>query len=182
MALSGMGHRSGLAPLRSMQTRRHFSPCWMALKLLCSRHNFCRTMQLQEAIREIKSCAEQMNARYGREVFDEWAIVSLGGGKAGLVNYLGPRLAGFQKNFASDAEGLREAFVNNEYAVGDFEFARHAVGTGFESFMVVGRGLYLICNNTSASMDMIAKEPTWLGAQKPFVALSDKFRASPLAV
>jgi hypothetical protein len=139
-------------------------------------------MQLEQAIREIKSCAEAMNARYGRIVFDEWAIVSIADSKAWLVKYLGPRQAGFQQNFAKDAAGLRDGFIERDYEIGDFEFARHQVGTGFESFMVVGEGLYLICNNTTASMDMIAKESTWLGAQVPFVELSEKFRANPLTV
>jgi len=137
-------------------------------------------MQLEEAIKNIKSCADQMNARYGKLVFDEWAIVSLVNGKARLVHYAGPRLAGFQTNFAADAAGLRESFASKNYALGDFEFSRHGVGTSFESFMVVGEGLYLICNNTALSMDMIAKEPTWLGAQKPFVELSESFGANPL--
>jgi len=44
----------------------------------------------------------------------------------------------------------------------------------------VGDKLYMICNNTALSMEMIAKESTWLGAQVPFVELSEKFRASPL--
>jgi len=139
-------------------------------------------MQLEEAIRHIKTCSDQMNARYGKVVFDEWAIVNFVKGQPGLVHYIGPRLDGFQKNFAADAAGLRESFLTQKYEVGDFEFARHGVGTGFESFMAVGEGLYLICNNTVLSMDMIAKESTWLGAQVPFVELSEKFRASPLAV
>jgi hypothetical protein len=46
--------------------------------------------------------------------------------------------------------------------------------------MVVGRGIYLICNNTVQSMDSITKDPLWLGAQVPFVELSEKFRANPL--
>jgi hypothetical protein len=138
-------------------------------------------MQLEEVIKHIKTCADQMNARYGRIVFDEWAIVNFAKGKPELVHYLGPRLAGFQTNFAADAAGLRESFLTHKYEVGDFEFSRHGVGTGFESFMVVGKHLYLICNNTALSMDMIAKESTWLGAQLPFVELSEKFRASPLA-
>jgi hypothetical protein len=123
-----------------------------------------------------------MNARYGSEVFNEWAVVSLSDGKAYLVNYLGPRLAGFQQNFAKDAAGLRESFLNGDYSVGDFEFARHGVGTSFESFMVVGAGLYLVCNNTTRTMDDIAKEPKWMGAQKPFVELSEKFRVNPLVI
>jgi len=139
-------------------------------------------MHLEEAIKHIKTCADQMNARYGKIVFDEWAIVSVVSGKVSLVHYHGPRLTGFQTNFAADAAGLRESFAEHSYSVGDFEFSRHGVGTSFESFMVVGESLYLICNNTKLSMDMIAKEPTWLAAQKPFVELSEKFCQSPLAV
>lgn len=64
--------------------------------------------------------------------------------------------------------------------VGDFEFARHGVGTGFEAFMVLGEGIFLICNNTVQSMDGITQDPLWLGAQVPFVELSDKVREEPL--
>ena len=91
-------------------------------------------MQLEEAIRGIKSCAERMNSLYGRVVFDEWAVVGIADGKARLVNYFGPRLEGFQKNFAADAAELRKGAKGEEYTVGDFEFARHAAGTSFESF------------------------------------------------
>jgi hypothetical protein len=70
--------------------------------------------------------------------------------------------------------------ANEEYTVGDFEFARHGVGLAFESFIAVGPGVFLICNNTVQSMDGITKDPLWLGAQVPFVELSDKFRADPL--
>jgi hypothetical protein len=116
-------------------------------------------MNLEAAIREMTSCAVELNARYGSEVFDEWAILSVATGKFGLLNYQGPRLSGFRKDFAKDAEGLQEAFGAQHYAVGDFEFARHGVGTGFEALMVLGEGLYLICNNTGASMDQIASNP-----------------------
>lgn len=139
-------------------------------------------MQLEDAIKHIKKCDEQMNARYGKIVFDEWAIVNFTEGKPELVHYIGPRLEGFQTNFKADAAGLRESFLNQKYEVGDFEFTRHGVGTGFESFMAVGEHLYLICNNTALSMDMIAKESSWLAAQVPFVELSERFQASPLIV
>ena len=139
-------------------------------------------MQIEEAIREIKVCASQMNARYGGVVFDEWAIVSLVDGRAKLLSYLGPRRDGFQKNFVTDAAGLRAGSLEREYSVGDFEFARQETGTGFESFMVLGPGLYLICNNTTSSMDTITKNPGWLGAQVPFVELSEKFRGNALTV
>jgi len=139
-------------------------------------------MTLDQATKLIESCAEQMTARYKKVVFDEWAIISLVGHKGRLLAYIGPRKEGFQKNFLTDVGTLREGLLNKEYNVGDFEFARHGVGLAFESFMVVGQGLYLICNNTVQTMDSITQEPLWLAAQVPFVELSDKFRADPLAL
>ena len=139
-------------------------------------------MTLDQATKFIESCAGQMNARYKKVVFDEWAIVSLAGRKGRLLAYIGPRKEGFQKNFLTDAGALREGLLNKDYNVGDFEFARHGVGPAFESFMVVGEGLYLICNNTVQTMDSITQEPLWLAAQVPFVELSDKVRADPLVL
>jgi len=137
-------------------------------------------MTLDQATKLIESCAGQMDARYKKTVFDEWAIVSLADQKGHLLAYIGPRKEGFQKNFLADAGALREGLRNEEYTVGDFEFARHGVGSAFEAFMVAGRGLFLICNNTVQSMDAICQDPLWLGAQVPFVDLSEKFRADPL--
>ena len=139
-------------------------------------------MTLDQATELIKSCAEQMNARYKKVVFDEWAVISLAARKGRVLAYIGPRKEGFQKNFLTDVGALREGLLNEKYSVGDFEFARHGVGPAFEAFMVVGQGIYLICNNTVQSMDGITKDPLWLGAQVPFVELSDKFRADPLAL
>jgi len=65
-------------------------------------------------------------------------------------------------------------------AVGDFEFALEATGTHYDACLCVGRASYLICNNTAKSMAEIRESPGWLKAQKPFVELSDKFRADPL--
>jgi hypothetical protein len=137
-------------------------------------------MTLEQATQLINSCAEQMNARYKKVVFDEWAVVSLAARKGRVLADAGPRREGFQKNFHTDVGALREGLANEEYTVGDFEFARHGVGLAFESFMAVGPGVFLICNNTVQSMDGITKDPLWLGAQVPFVELSDKFRADPL--
>jgi hypothetical protein len=137
-------------------------------------------MRLDQATELIKTCAEQMNARYNKTVFDEWAVISLGEHKGRVLAYVGPRKEGFQKNFLTDVGALREGLLNDKYSVGDFEFARHGVGSAFESFMVVGKGIYLICNNTVQSMDAIAKDPLWLNAQVPFVELSERFRQSPL--
>ncbi len=123
-----------------------------------------------------------MNARYQHVVFDEWAVIALSEHKGRLLSYTGPRKAGFQKNFLTDAGSLRAGLLTQEYNPGDFEFARHGVGTGFESFMALGEGVFLICNNTVQSMDGITQDPRWLNAQVPFVDLSEQFRKDPLAV
>jgi len=137
-------------------------------------------MTLDQATKLIKSCAAQMDARYQKTVFDEWAIISLADHKGHLLAYIGPRKEGFQKNFLADAGPLRAGLLKEDQNVGDFEFARHGVGPAFESFMVLGKGIYLICNNTVQSMDAITKDPLWLGAQVPFAELSDKFREDPV--
>jgi len=137
-------------------------------------------MTLDQAKKNIQNCAEQMHARYQKPVFDEWAVISLADQKGLALAYIGPRKEGFKQNFLEDAGSLRVGLMADKYQVGDFEFARHGVGTGFESFMVLGKGLYLICNNTSQSMDAISKDPLWIAAQEPFVELSEKFRADPL--
>src|SRR5437764_10498426 len=129
-------------------------------------------MTLEQATKLIKSCAEQMNARYKKVVFDEWAVVSLAENKGLLLAYIGPRKEGFQKDFLSDAGSLRAGLLAREHGVGDFEFARNGIGPAFESFMVAGKGTYVICNNTVQTMDTIAKDPLWLGAQVPFAELS----------
>jgi hypothetical protein len=139
-------------------------------------------MTLDQAKERIQSCAGQMRARYHKDVFDEWAILSLTRSKGRVLAYIGPRKEGFKKNFIADAGSLRAGLLAAEYIAGDFEFARDGVGTGFEAFMVLTKEIYLICNNTVLSMDTIAKDPLWLAAQVPFAELGDEFRADPLVV
>ena len=139
-------------------------------------------MTLDEITAQTRHCASQMNARYGSVVFDEWAIVSLAQNRARILSYAGPRNDDFLKNFARDLGTLRAELVGGQYGPGDFEFARHGIGTGFESFLVLGTGVYLICNNTRESMDAITRNPRWLDAQVPFAELADKVRARPLAM
>jgi len=139
-------------------------------------------MTLDEATKYIQTCARQMNDRYGKVVFNEWAILSLAQQKARILSYVGPRNDDFLKNFANDLGALRAELLDGKYNIGDFEFARHGVGTGFEAFIVLGEGLYLICNNTNASMEDITKDPKWLNAQVPFAELSDKIGLDPLVV
>lgn len=137
-------------------------------------------MTLDEAIKLIQACSQKMNDRYGSPVFDEWAIVSIAHHRARILFYAGPRNDDFLKHFVNDLGALRAELLNDQYSIGDFDFSRHGVGTGIEAFMVLGDGVYLICNNTRASMNDIAKDPRWLNAQVPFAELSDAIRREAL--
>jgi hypothetical protein len=70
--------------------------------------------------------------------------------------------------------------TGKQLAIGDFEFAPDAAGTHFDACLRLGAASYLICNHTTKSMAQIRQSPNWLAAQKPFVELSEKFRADPL--
>ena len=139
-------------------------------------------MTLDEVKSLIKACAGQMDAHYGKTVFDEWAVISLAENKARVLAYVGPRNDDFLKNFANDLGSLRSELLDTNYGTGDFTFARHGTGTLFEAFMVLGSAIYLICNNTRETMDAIAKDPKWLKAQVPFAELGDKLRMNPLLI
>ena len=139
-----------------------------------------KPMNLSETMQAIRACATQMDAQYGKTVFDEWVVVSLQEPQARVLGYIGPRHEAFAKNFTRDLGGLRASLLNGRHQVGDFDFARHAAGTSFEAFMVLGAGRYLICNNTQSSMDEIAKDPRWLVAQVPFAELSERVCAGSL--
>jgi hypothetical protein len=139
-------------------------------------------MTLSDAQDLVKRTSASMNARYGKTVFDEWAIVSLQRGRERIVSYQGPRKEDFQKNFVTDLGGLRAEVLTTKHQPGHFDFARHNVGTGFEAFVCAGDELYLICNNTQSSMHDIAKDARWLDAQKVFAEMTEKFRAESLSV
>jgi hypothetical protein len=139
-------------------------------------------MKLSQTLDEVRRCSDDMNARYGTPVFDEWAIVSLQTGQERLLAYQGPRRENFQKNFVTDLGALRADILTNRHQPGHFDFARHAVGTGFEAFVCLGTELYLLCSNTQSSMNEIAREPRWLDAQKAFVELTERFQTDPLAL
>jgi hypothetical protein len=139
-------------------------------------------MTLDEATKQIRLCEQKMNDLYGRVVFDEWVVISLAHHKARILFYVGPRNDDFLKHFAEDLGTLRAELLDTRYTIGDFEFARHGIGTGFEAFVVLGEGIYLICNNTRASMEEITRDPKWLNAQVPFAELSEGVRLDPLMV
>jgi hypothetical protein len=152
----------------------------MALFLL--KIGLSMAMNLENAWKSILSCAEEMNTRYRETVFDELAIVSIEDNLPRTVSYQGPRRDEFANSFPRDSAGLRKTVRQGgqRYEAGDFEFDHNGNGTGFEAFMLLGKGLCLICNNTGKSMEGIAKNPLWLEAQVPFAELSDKFRSDPI--
>jgi hypothetical protein len=179
------GRGEGFPDRRDLKAPARSNPvksCSLVLNLLCFGSNDAENfMTFDDVTKQIQTCAQKMNDRYGQPVFDEWAIISLARQKARILSYTGPRNDDFLKHFVDDLGTLRAELMNAKYSVGDFEFARHGVGTGIEAFMVLGDGLYLICNNTKASMNEITKNPQWINAQVPFAELSDKIRSSPLA-
>jgi hypothetical protein len=138
-------------------------------------------MKISEAVERIGTCAHEMNARYGKTVFDEWALVSLKKGDERIVSYTGPRRDDFQQNFVTDLGSLRAELLTTRHAPGHFDFARHGVGNSVEAFVCVGPELYLICNNTQRTMDEIAREQRWLDAQKVFAALTEEFQGDAVA-
>jgi len=139
-------------------------------------------MTLVQTLDKIQRCSATMDDHYGKVVFDEWAVVSLKNGGERIVSYHGPRKEHFQKNFVNDLGSLRAELLTTKHAPGHFDFARNAVGTGFEAFVCAGDELYLLCSNTQSSMNNITQEPRWLEAQKAFAGLTECFRADPLIV
>jgi hypothetical protein len=139
-------------------------------------------MNLKQAMALIKQCTDQMDALYHNVVFDEWVVISLGESDGKVLGYLGPRKDDFQKSFLNDVGALRAELRKAKPIVGDFDFARHASGTRFDAFLVLGDGVYVICNNTTESMSALAKDSRWLSAQVPFAELTEKFRANPVVV
>ena len=96
-------------------------------------------MTIEETKKSIKLCAEQMNARYRKTVFDEWAVVSLADRQSRVLNYAGPRSEGFLENFTNDLGSLRGELLKARHGVGDFEFALvEPISAQAEEFAIVG--------------------------------------------
>lgn len=138
-------------------------------------------MNLADARTAIILTLGRMNALYNETVFDEWVLVKLAHEQGVVLAYEGPRAASYQARFKTDVEPLRAEMEQRALAVGDFEFIADADGTYFDACIRLGPGGYLFCNHTTKSMADIRRNPLWLAAQKPFLDLSGKFRADPLA-
>lgn len=138
-------------------------------------------MTLDEASNAIANTLKRMNAAYADTVFDEWVLVSLKDNRGSILAYQGPRADKFKQSFTGDIIPLREEIANQHLAIGDFAFAPGATGTKHDGCLRVGEASFLFCNHTTKSVADIRANPLWLEAQKPFVQLSQLFRANPLA-
>lgn len=139
-------------------------------------------MTLESARSLIATALARMASLYGRPVFDEWVVISLGAEPGGILAYSGPRAESFRQSFAADVAPLRAAMEAKNYAVGDFEFAPDGAGPRHDASLRLGGASYLVCNHTGKSMTEIRTDPAWLKAQAAFFELAEKFRADPLAV
>ena len=134
------------------------------------------------ATRKIEEAFQLMHATYGADVFDEWAIISLGDNTWKLIYYAGPRGETFRRNLPDDLKPLAETATGKVHAVGDFEFAADARGTRHDAMVRLGESTYLVCNNTKKAMDQIRATKRWLLTQRHFVMMSGMFHADPLVL
>jgi hypothetical protein len=137
-------------------------------------------MTLDHARTAIVNALGRMNAAYKQPVFDEWVMASIKADRGVILAYHGPRADTYKKSFNTDIGPLRTELAQQKLAVGDFAFAGAAAGSKHDAFMRIGDGGFLFCNHTTKSMADIRQDPMWREAQKPFVELSEKFRADPL--
>lgn len=140
-------------------------------------------MDLTSAIARIDKSFSKLNTAYGREVFDELAIVSLVDDKPALLHYQGPREDNFLADFAEDSIALRkESIESGPYQGGEFNFTRDGDGFGLDAFICLGAKTFLACNNTAKSMKEISQDPAWLDSQGEFLNASQHFAVDPLTV
>lgn len=136
-------------------------------------------MDLAAARTHIQAALTRMNVAYGQPVFDEWAVLGLGG-NSGVHAYSGPRPDQFRRNMPDDAAPLRAEAAAQPSGVGDIVFALEAGGTRYDAFVRLGESSYLVCNHTARTMAEIRTNPGWLNAQPVLFELGEKFRTDPL--
>lgn len=136
-------------------------------------------MDLAAARTHIAAALARMTAAYGQPVFDEWAVLGLGGHR-GVLAYAGPRPERFRREMPDDAAPLRAEAAAQPGGVGDIVFALEAGGTRYDAFVRVGESSYLVFNHTTKTVAEIRANPGWLKAQAVLFELGEKFRADPL--
>ena len=136
-------------------------------------------MELAAARIHIQAALTRMGVVFGQPVFDEWAILGLGG-NGGVHAYVGPRPDRFRKQLPDDAAPLRAEAAAQQSGVGDIVFALEAQGTRYDAFLRLGESSYLVCNHTTKTMAEIRTNPGWIKVQPILFELGEKFRADPL--
>ena len=137
-------------------------------------------MNLSDARTLITRCAERMDTLGGGVVFDEWAVITLGGGGAKLVAYQGPRVESFRQRFNADIRPLQAELEGRRLEVGEFAFAADAPGTAYDACVRAGPVVYLWWNNTKATLADLRARGSWLPAQKVFADMCEVFRSDPV--
>lgn len=137
-------------------------------------------MELETARQTIESTLHLMRNAYGDDVFNEWAIISLGEKSWSLLCYSGPRRDTFARDLPADLKPLADTATGKVHAIGDFEFASDAHGSRHDAMMRLGGSSYLICNNSTKSITEIRTKHTWLTTQRFFAAMSETFNGDPL--
>lgn len=136
-------------------------------------------MDLATARTHVETAFARMNTAYGQVLFDEWAILALGGA-SGVRAYWGPRPERFRRDLPTDAAPLRAEAGKQSSEIGDPVFALDAVGTRYDAFLRIGAGSFLVCNHTTKTMAEIRANPGWIKAQPILFELGEKFRADAL--
>lgn len=136
-------------------------------------------MDLAAAQTLITAAFTRMDAAYGQMVFDEWAILGLGG-NGGVHAYQGPRPDRFRRQMPDDAAPLRAEAASQPSDIGGIVFTLAGHGPRYDAFMRLGASSYLVCNHTTKSMADIRTNAAWLQVQPLLFELGEKFRADPL--
>ncbi len=140
-------------------------------------------MNLDTATNRIAKSFDKMDEAYRRPVFDEYLIVSRGGGAVELLHYTGPRDTTIMDSLADETAALRQTVGTRlDPNPGEFDFTREGVGSDFDAYICLGQDVFLLCNNTEKSMEEVTADPNWLAAQGEFLNASQFFAVDPLEV
>ena len=138
-------------------------------------------MNLDSARKLVAECRGKMDTAYQKPVFDEWVVISFASAPVQVLSYDGPRAENYKKTLHADSAPIAREMQDRSYSIGDFEFADEARGARFDACVRIGEKSYLLCNNTYGTINDLRHDARWLKAQKPFVDLTEKFRADPLS-
>jgi len=138
-------------------------------------------MKLDQANKLIQLCAEQMNARYRKVVFDEWAVISLTDNKGRLLSTWVPGRPGSRKTFSPTRANCGARCSLSSLTRGISSLPATEWGPGLNRSWPWG-GIIPDLQQYRPIHGRYHQDPLWLSAQVPFVDLSERFRNDPLVV